>query len=57
MNSNGRPARAGQIARQAGSVATAVHTAAGLVWQVRREHDGLTRTTRCLAHSSHWRSP
>ena len=55
MNKHGRPLRAGQIARQAGAVATAVHTSAGLRWQVRRERDGLIRTTRCLAHTGHWR--
>ena len=54
MNRNGRPLRVGQIAQQTGATATAVHTAAGLRWQVRRERDGLTRTTSCLAHTSHW---
>jgi hypothetical protein len=55
VNKHGRPLRAGQIARQAGAIATAVHTSAGLRWQVRRERDGLTRTTSCLAHTGHWR--
>ena len=55
MNKHGRPLRAGQIARQAGAVATAVHTSAGLRWQVRRERDGLIRITPCLAHTGHWR--
>jgi hypothetical protein len=54
MNRDGRPRRDGQIARQTGAMATAVTTARGLVWQVSRERDGLTRTTTCLAHSSHW---
>jgi len=54
-SNNGRPVRDGQVMRQAGAVATAVHTAAGLRWRVRRERDGLTRTTACLAHAGHWR--
>jgi len=54
VNKDGRPRRAGQIARQTGAVATAVTTTRGLQWQVRRERDGLIRTTTCLAHSSHW---
>jgi len=54
MNNDGRPRRAGQTARQAGAVATAIKTKDGLRWQVRRERDGLTRTTPCLAHTSHW---
>jgi hypothetical protein len=56
MNNDGRPVRVGQIARQAGATATAVKTKDGLRWQVRRERDGLTRLTSCLAHTSHWRS-
>ena len=56
MNKYGRPMRAGQVMRQAGAVATAVHTKAGLRWRVRRERDGLIRTTRCLAHINHWAS-
>jgi hypothetical protein len=54
MKSDGKPVRAGQIARQAGAVATAITTAQGLRWQVRRERDGLIRTTTCLVHTSHW---
>ena len=54
MNNHGRPLRAGQIARQAGAVATAVTTAAGLRWRVRRQRDNLIRITPCLAHTSHW---
>jgi hypothetical protein len=54
MNKHGRPLRAGQIARQTGAVATALPTSAGLLWQVRRERDGLVRITTCLAHTSHW---
>lgn len=54
MKTDGKPVRAGQIACQAGAVATAVTTTRGLVWQVRRERDGLIRTTTCLAHTSHW---
>jgi hypothetical protein len=54
MNRYGRPMRAGQVARQAGAVATAVTTKAGLCWRVRRERDGLIRMTSCLAHTSHW---
>lgn len=57
MNKHGRPTRVGQIARQTGATATAVKTKDGLQWQVRRERDGLTRTTSCLSHTSHWRSP
>jgi hypothetical protein len=55
MNKHGRPTRPGQIMRQTGAVATAVTTKDGLRWQVRRESDGLTRITTCLAHTSHWR--
>jgi hypothetical protein len=54
MNKHGRPQHAGQVARQAGAKAIAVHTAAGLRWQVRRQRDGLIRITPCLAHTSHW---
>jgi len=54
MNTDGQPVRAGQVARQAGAVATAVKTKDGLRWQVRRERDGLVRMTSCLAHTSHW---
>jgi hypothetical protein len=54
MNKDGRPRRVGQIARQTGAVATAITTARGLQWQVRRERDGLIRMTTCLAHTSHW---
>jgi hypothetical protein len=54
MKTDGKPVRAGQIAHQAGAVATAVTTARGLVWQVRRERDGLIRMTKSLAHKSHW---
>jgi hypothetical protein len=36
MNNYGRPIRAGQIMRQSGAVATAIHTSNGLRWQVRR---------------------
>lgn len=54
MNKHGRPLRAGQVACQAGAVATAVKTKDGLRWQVRRERDSLIRTTSCLAHTSHW---
>jgi ribosomal protein S30 len=56
MNSHGHPTRAGQILRQTGAVATAVKTKDGLHWQVRRDRDGLIRTTACLAHTSHWRT-
>jgi hypothetical protein len=56
MNKHGRPVRVGQIARQTGATATAIKTKDGLRWQVRRERDGLTRTTSCLAHANHWRS-
>jgi len=35
MNKHGRPVRAGQVMRQTGAVATAIHTS-GLRWQVRR---------------------
>lgn len=55
MNKEGKPARAGQAVRQAGAVATAVRTDDGLVWEVRRERDGLVRVTKYLAHTSHWR--
>jgi hypothetical protein len=54
MKKNGRPVHAGQVAHQAGAVATAVDTTDGLRWQVRRERDGLIRMTSCLAHTSHW---
>lgn len=54
MNNDGRPQRAGQVARQTGAVATAIKTKDGLRWQVRRERDDLIRTTPCLAHTSHW---
>lgn len=54
MDKYGRPVRVGQIARQAGAVAVAVHTAAGLRWQVHRQRDGLIRMTACLAQTSHW---
>jgi len=54
MKTDGKPVRTGQIAHQAGAVATAITTAQGLRWQVRRELDGLIRTTTCLAHTSHW---
>ena len=54
MNEQGRPVRAGQVARQAGAIATAVKTKDGLGWQVRRERDGLIRMTKRLAHTSHW---
>jgi hypothetical protein len=54
MNNDGRPQRAGQTAHQTGAVAIAVKTKDGLRWQVRRHRDGLTRTTACLAHISHW---
>jgi hypothetical protein len=54
MNKSGRPVHAGQVAHQAGAVATAVDTIDGLRWQVRRERDGLIRMTSCLAHTSHW---
>jgi len=54
MNKDGRPVRAGQVAHQAGAVATAINTADGLRWQVRRQRDDLIRTTPCLAHTSHW---
>ena len=56
MNKDGRPVRVGQIARQAGAIATGVKTKDGLRWQVHRERDGLTRTTACLAHTNHWTS-
>lgn len=55
MNHDGRPQRAGQTAHQTGAVATAVKTKDGLRWQVRRDRDGLIRTTAYLAHTSHWR--
>jgi hypothetical protein len=55
MNSHGRPVRVGQIACQAGTIATAVKTKDGLRWQVRHERDGLTQPPHCLAHTSHWR--
>lgn len=54
MNTDGRPQHAGQVAYQAGGVATAITTAHGLRWQVRRERDGAIRMTFCLAHTSHW---
>jgi hypothetical protein len=54
MNGHGRPLRIGQVARQTGAVATAVNTADGLRWQVRRERDGLIRMTSCLAQTGHW---
>lgn len=57
MNKHGRPLRVGQIARQAGAMATAVKTKDGLRWQVRRQRDGLTRMTPYLAHASHWTTP
>jgi len=56
MNTDGRPQHVGQIMHQPGATATAIHTAHGLRWRVRRHRDGLTRTTSCLAHTSHWRS-
>lgn len=57
MNKHGRPTRAGEIRRQAGAVATAVETEGGLRWEVCRDHDGLIRITRCLAHTDHWHRP
>ena len=54
MNKNGAATRAGEVYQQAGAVATAAKTAAGLRWHVRRERDGLIRVTRYLAHTSHW---
>lgn len=54
MNKHGHPTRAGEIRRQAGSVASAIKTEDGLSWQVRREDDGLVRTTKRLAHTDHW---
>lgn len=54
MNTHGRPTHPGQILHQTGATATAVTTKDGLRWQVRRERDGLTRTTDCLAHTSNW---
>jgi ribosomal protein S30 len=54
MNRHGKPTRAGEVRQQAGAVATATKTDAGLCWQVRRERDGLVRVTECLAHTSHW---
>lgn len=54
MNKKGAPTRAGEVRRQAGAVATAVKTANGLRWEVRRERDGLARVTKRLAQTSHW---
>ena len=54
MKKSGRPVRAGEVFRQAGSVATAVKTDKGLRWKVRRESDGLVRFTKSLADVSHW---
>ncbi|MDD4866974.1 MAG: hypothetical protein PHQ28_07630 [Mycobacterium sp.] len=54
MNKHGRPTWAGEVRRQAGAVATAVKTADGLCWQVRRDRDGLVRITTCLADTGHW---
>jgi len=54
MRRSGKPVRAGEVFRQAGSVATAVMTKEGLQWQVRRESDGVVRFTKCLADVSHW---
>jgi hypothetical protein len=54
MKANGKPVRAGEVFRQAGSVATAVKSKHGLHWEVRRESDGLVRFTKCLADVSHW---
>jgi hypothetical protein len=56
MNNDGRPQHPGQTAYQTGAVATAIKTKDGLRWQVRRARDDLTRTTPCLAHTSHWRT-
>jgi hypothetical protein len=55
MDRHGKPTRVGEVYRQSGAVATAVKTDNGLRWQVRREHDGLIRVARQLAHTSHWR--
>jgi ribosomal protein S30 len=57
MNKHGRPTRAGEVRHQAGAVATAIKTEDGLCWQVRRERDGLVRTTKCLSHTDHWHRP
>jgi len=57
MNKPGRPTRAEEVRLQAGAVATAVTTANGLRWAVRRERDGLIRMTACLAQTSHWHMP
>ncbi|HWF71636.1 MAG TPA: hypothetical protein VG187_19120 [Mycobacterium sp.] len=57
INTDGRPQHPGQVARQAGAIATAVKTKNGLRWQVRRQRDGLIRITACLAHTSHWTTP
>jgi hypothetical protein len=54
MRKSGKPSRAGEVFRQAGSVATAVKTKEGLRWEVRRESDGLVRFTKSLADVSHW---
>lgn len=49
MKDTGEPERLGEVVHQAGSTATAV-----LVWEVRRHRDGLIRTTKKLALTSHW---
>jgi hypothetical protein len=54
MKKSGKPVRAGEVFRQAGSVATAVKTDKGLRWEVRRESDGVVRFTKSLAQVSHW---
>jgi hypothetical protein len=55
VKATGEPDRAGEVVRQAGATAVAVGTTEGLEWHVTREHDGLVRTTKRLAHTSHWR--
>jgi hypothetical protein len=57
VNKYGRPVRVGQVARQAGAVATAIKTNEGLRWQVRRERDGRVCVTERLAHTRHWVKP
>jgi hypothetical protein len=55
VKDTGEPEQLGEVLYQAGATATAVHDENGnLAWEVRRHRDGMVRTTKKLAHTSHW---
>ena len=54
MKLTGHADLVGEVLYQAGGTATAIVHNGHMIWEVRREHDGIVRHTHRLAHTSHW---